>query len=72
MPLVNTMRGPVDTSELGFTLMHEHVIIRSWGVFENWPHLWDPDAEVDRAAKLLNQAKAAGVDTMLDLTTVDL
>ena len=72
MPLVNTMRGPVDTSEIGFTLMHEHVIIRSWGVFENWPHLWDPDAEVDRAAKLLNQAKAAGVDTMLDLTTVDL
>ncbi|MEE9284897.1 MAG: phosphotriesterase-related protein [Dehalococcoidia bacterium] len=72
MPTVNTMRGPVDTASLGFTLMHEHVIVRSWGVFENWPHLWDPEAEVKRAVQLLGQAKAAGVDTILDLTTVDL
>ncbi len=72
MPVVNTMKGPVDTSKLGFTLMHEHVFIRSWGVFENWPHLWDPQGEAGRAVQLLERAKAGGVDTILDLTTVDL
>ncbi|HEY2448854.1 MAG TPA: hypothetical protein VGI49_08540, partial [Mycobacterium sp.] len=27
MPQVNTVRGPIDTSSLGVTLMHEHVFI---------------------------------------------
>lgn len=72
MPTVNTMKGPVDTSKLGFTLMHEHVVIRSWGVFENWPHLWDAKAEAERAVGLLRGGKAAGIDTILELTTVDL
>ena len=52
-PLVNTIKGPVETSELGFTLMHEHVFIRPPGVFENWPHLWDRDGEVAKAIKAL-------------------
>ncbi len=72
MPVVNTMNGPVDTSRLGFMLMHEHVFCRSAGVFENWPHLWDAQGEVERAVKTLNEAKAVGVDSILDLTTVDL
>jgi predicted metal-dependent phosphotriesterase family hydrolase len=31
----------VATAELGPTLMHEHIVTRSPGVQENWPHLWD-------------------------------
>ncbi|MBI3744172.1 MAG: phosphotriesterase-related protein [Chloroflexi bacterium] len=72
MPTVNTVKGPVDTSRLGFTLMHEHVIIRSWGVYENWPHLWDEKKIMDEAVQKLNAAKSTGVDTILELTTVDL
>ena len=72
MPSINTMKGPVDTADLGFMLMHEHVFVRTPGVLENWPHLWDRDAEIEGAVKKLNQAKAAGVDSILDLTTVDL
>jgi len=52
--------------------MHEHVVTRSPGVFEAWPHLWSRAAEVDRAAGELQALKAAGVDTIVDLTTVDL
>ena len=71
-PTVNTMRGPRPTAELGFTLMHEHVFVHSAGVLDNWPHLWDRDAEIQKAITALNEAKANGVDTILDLTTIDL
>lgn len=72
MPSVPTTTGPVDTSSLGFTLMHEHVFTRSPGVFEAWPHLWDRAAEIERAVSTFRELKREGVDTIVDLTTVDL
>ena len=44
MTTVETALGPVATAELGPTLMHEHIVTRSPGVHENWPHLFDRDA----------------------------
>ena len=72
MPTIQTAKGPLETSKLGFTLMHEHVFTRSPGVFEAWPHLWDRDAEIQRAVATLQELKTNGVDTIVDLTTVDL
>ncbi|MDZ7726892.1 MAG: phosphotriesterase-related protein [Dehalococcoidia bacterium] len=72
MPQVQAVTGPIDTASFGFTLMHEHVVTRSPGLFEAWPHLWDRAKEVQRAITLLRQAKEAGIDTMIDLTTIDL
>lgn len=71
MATVNTTRGPLDTSNLGFTLMHEHVILGSPGVRENWPEAFDKERAMRRAVEQLNAAKAAGVDTIVDLTTAD-
>ncbi len=45
MPTVNTVAGPVDTGDLGFTLMHEHILVHSPGVAQNFPVM-------DRAAEL--------------------
>jgi phosphotriesterase-related protein len=72
MPAVNTVAGPLDTSELGFTLMHEHVLVKSPGVAENIPSVWDRQAEVQRAAAKLRDAAARGVKTIVDCTTIDL
>jgi phosphotriesterase-related protein len=69
---IPTAKGTIDTAQLGFTLMHEHVFTRSPGVFEAWPHLWDRDAEIARAVETFKALKAAGVDSIVDLTTVDL
>jgi phosphotriesterase-related protein len=69
---ISTARGNIDTSKLGSTLMHEHVFTRSPGVFEAWPHLWDRAAEVENAVKTFTALKQAGIDTIVDLTTVDL
>ncbi|HXH23335.1 MAG TPA: phosphotriesterase-related protein [Dehalococcoidia bacterium] len=72
MATVHTARGQIDTAELGMTLMHEHVFTRSPGVFEAWPHLWDRAAEIANAVRTFRDLKAAGIDTIVDLTTVDL
>jgi phosphotriesterase-related protein len=38
---VETDRGPVDTSDLGQVLMHEHVFVLSTEIMENYPTGWD-------------------------------
>jgi len=72
MATVETARGPVDTRELGPTLMHEHIVTRSPGVQENWPHLWDRPGIVALAEKKLADLHSRGIRTIVDLTTVDL
>jgi len=70
MPTVNTVAGPVDTADLGFTLMHEHIIVESPGVKENFPII-DREAEIDKAAAKLKDVMARGVKTLVDLTPGD-
>ena len=68
MPHVETLRGPVDTSQLGFTLMHEHVFVLSEGVNENFPSLWNESERIADARKRLQEMIDAGVQTIVDLT----
>jgi phosphotriesterase-related protein len=70
MPSVNTVSGPVDTADLGFTLMHEHIIVESPGVKENFPVV-DRQAEIEKAGAKLDEALARGVKTLVDLTPGD-
>jgi phosphotriesterase-related protein len=72
MPTINSATGPIDTSALGFTLMHEHVHVLTEGLNANFPHLWDRDARIKQAAAALSEAKAHGVTTMVDLTVLGL
>jgi phosphotriesterase-related protein len=72
MPTVNTVTGPIDTSQLGFTLMHEHVYVRTEGLYETFPHLWDRAARIKQATEKLAEAKAHGVSTIVDLTVMGL
>jgi phosphotriesterase-related protein len=72
MTSVETARGPVATAELGPTLMHEHIVTRSPGVQENWPHLWDRKTILEIAERKMADLHARGIRTIVDLTTVDL
>jgi phosphotriesterase-related protein len=69
-PMVDTMTGPVATSDLGFTLMHEHIIVQSEGVARNFPSVWDEQAQLDEAVETLTTLKSRGVDTIVDLTVL--
>jgi phosphotriesterase-related protein len=70
MATVNTVSGPIDTADLGFTLMHEHIIVESPGVKENFP-IVDRQVEIEKAAGKLKDAMARGVKTLVDLTPGD-
>ena len=72
MAAVETVLGPVDDSELGFTLSHEHVMIGFSADNHHYPWMFDLDATRARAIAELREAKAGGVDTVIDLTTPDL
>jgi len=72
MPEVQTVTGPADTAQLGFTLMHEHVFVLSEGVCQTFPHLWDGERRVADAIAQLKDAKAHGVSTIVDLTVLGL
>ena len=48
MPHVQTVRGPVDTAELGQTLMHEHVFVLTADVQQNYPEEWGSEDAAGR------------------------
>lgn len=73
MSELNTARGSIDTAALGVTLMHEHVFIMTTEIAENYPEAWgDEERRVADAIDRLNELKARGVDTIVDLTVIGL
>ena len=71
MTKINSVMGPIDTKDLGFTLMHEHVMVSASGLYDSYPDLLGPNRE-ERATQTLINAKNAGIDTIVDATTFDL
>ncbi|MGB8365786.1 MAG: hypothetical protein ACLQUZ_12150 [Rhizomicrobium sp.] len=72
MTQVEAIRGPVDTSALGRILVHEHVFLMNMEYAQNYrPDLFEEET-VARAAAKLNALKAAGIDTIIDLTVLGL
>ncbi|WP_319453244.1 MULTISPECIES: phosphotriesterase-related protein [unclassified Mycobacterium] len=73
MSLLNTAAGAVDTTDLGVTLMHEHVFIMTTEIMENYPEGWGDGAKREADAIVrLDELKSRGVDTIVDLTVVGL
>jgi phosphotriesterase-related protein len=72
MPTVETVLGPVDGAGLGFTLSHEHVLVAMGADNRNYPWLFDWEKTRANTIRELSEAKAGGVDTIIDLTTPDL
>jgi len=72
MATVQSATGPIDTAELGFTLMHEHVRVGWPAMYQQYPELFDRDEEIERAVTRLRAAKDAGVQSIVDLTPIDL
>jgi len=72
MATVQTVSGPIDTSEMGFTLIHEHLRVQSDAVVMQWPHLYDRLRELERALAQVKAAQARGVRTIVDPTVMGL
>lgn len=72
MPSVETVLGPVDAAKLGATLSHEHVLVAMGEDIAHYPWRYDMDATRAQSIKELSEAKAGGIDSLIDLTTPDL
>jgi phosphotriesterase-related protein len=73
MPQVETVRGPVDTADLGRTYMHEHVFVLTSEVQQNFPENWGrEDDRVDDAVAKLRALAAQGVRSIVDPTVIGL
>lgn len=73
MATVHTVRGPVDSTELGPTLPHEHVFIMQPEALENYGHVWgeaywNEEAALADAARKLQTVVDAGIRTLVDPT----
>jgi phosphotriesterase-related protein len=72
MTKVNTVRGPIDSKDLGFTLMHEHLANSSAGIPQVFPEFMDSSAAMDAGTRALDDAYSEGVRSYVDVTTMDL
>src|SRR5699024_3105863 len=67
-----TVTGTIDSSELGRTLVHEHIFVLSEERRQNYDTAWDDEEKIADAVAKLNDLKAAGIDTIFDPTVVGL
>ena len=73
MSTVQTIRGRVDSSELGATLSHEHLAPQPASAgLERMAGWYDEDATIEADIAALRKAKQAGIDSLIDLTPLDL
>jgi phosphotriesterase-related protein len=72
MTKVNTVSGPVDSSELGYTRMHEHLLWR-WPGIELDPLVdFDEEIAIKKVTRMLLALKERGVSTLVDATPINL
>ena len=73
MASINTVLGPVDSADLGFTLSHEHIVLSAAGMRQTYPEFGaDRQSIIDAGVAALKEAYDEGVRTIIDVTTFDL
>lgn len=73
MAAIQSVTGPLDASDLGSVLVHEHVVCASAGATRSLAALAGGLAGLaDRAVEALAGARSAGLTTMVDATPFDL
>jgi phosphotriesterase-related protein len=72
MKKVNGVLGPIDTKDIGYTLMHEHILSVDWSMrvaFKDWIVY---DEFIELAVREVNMAKKIGIRTIVDATPINL
>jgi phosphotriesterase-related protein len=70
MTRIPTVTGDIDVEQLGTTLMHEHVFVRTPELQEAFPGFmgFDEEVAIAGAREKLTALKASGIDTIVDMT----
>jgi phosphotriesterase-related protein len=72
MTKVQTITGEIDSADLGFTLMHEHIMIANSSMRAAYADWVDVKKVIAFASEEARLAKAHGVSTLVDLTPINL
>lgn len=65
---IMTVTGPVLSSDMGTTLIHEHVLVDWIGADSTGYHRWDREEVVERVLPFFEEAHERGVRTILECT----
>lgn len=71
MATIPTVTGTVEHTDLGRTLVHEHIFVLGEEFRENYAD-WDEEQRVADAVRDLNELAGLGVDTIMDPTVLGL
>jgi phosphotriesterase-related protein len=65
-----TVTGNIPASEMGTTLIHEHILVDFIGADKTGYHRWNREEVVSKVLPYLQEAKDHGVNTILECTPV--
>jgi len=70
---IQTIKGPIDSSELGATLTHEHIFVRNLELEVNYPAPeWNEEACIAHARAGLLELRQLGIRSLVDLSVIGL
>jgi phosphotriesterase-related protein len=63
-----TVRGPIDSAQMGNTLIHEHILVDFIGAKYSSPDRWNRDSVTEKVLPFLEELKNSGGQTLIDCT----
>lgn len=69
---INTVLGPIDSKDMGITLIHEHIINIEWNFAHAFPGFYDRESVVGMFCEEMAALKPLGVRTFVDATPITL
>jgi len=69
---INTVLGPMDTKDMGVTLMHEHIATVDWQFAHAFPGFYDREKTVKTFCEEMERLKQYGFKTFVDATPINL
>ena len=72
MAIINSVLGPLDTNDMGLTLMHEHIASLDMSMVHAFRDWVDIESTLEDFTKNIEAVKQYGVKTMIDHTPINL
>jgi phosphotriesterase-related protein len=66
--IIMTVRGPINPTSLGNTLMHEHILVDFIGAKLINSERWNKDEVMDKVLPFIDEVRIAGCNTIVDCT----
>lgn len=65
---IMTVTGPIPSSEMGLTLIHEHILVDFIGAGQTGKHRWDENEVISVVQPFVDEVATLGVQTLVECT----